>query len=691
MAVVSIDEAMRVAMAHHQAGRIAQAEGIYRQVAGQVPGHAEAWHLWGVAAWQQGRPGEGEEKIGRAIALSPGQAHFYSNLGNVLGAMGRREEAIGAFGRAIAINPSLVDAYNNLAMALLEAGRFDEAMRACREAIARRPDAADAHVTLGIVLARKGAVTEAIGCFERALAINPDHVMADNNLGYALREAARFEEAIARCEASVRKRPGDADAHKNLGLALNIYGKTDEAIVALRRAIELNPGVMEAYSNLAHALMGQGEVEEALALFRKGLAVRPDAAWIHSNLLYAMHLHPVVDAAEILRQHREWSRRFADPLTRSAPPHGNLRDPKRRLRVGYVSGDFRDHVVGRFMWPVVEGHSREAVEVFCYADMRMPDAITEGFRARADGWRNIAGLSDEKVAEMVRGDGVDILVDLTMHARDCRLLVFARRPAPVQVTYLAYPSTTGMEAMDHRLTDWILDPPGRDGDYAEKSVRLAHCYWCYPRGQTQVAVSELPAKTKGFVTFGSLNNFSKVSKGALELWARIMREVKDSRLLLHARPGSHYGRVKEFFAGMGVAPERLTLTAMVPREEYFALYCQVDIALDPFPYGGGTTTCDALWMGVPVVSLRGRTAVGRGGASILSSVGLPELVAESPEEYVRIARELAGDWGKLAKLRAGLRNRMENSPLMDRDGFVRDLENAYRQMWTAWCGGNAGK
>jgi len=335
---------------------------------------------------------------------------------------------------------------------------------------------------------------------------------------------------------------------------------------------------------------------------------------------------------------------------------------------------------------VLESHNHELFEIFCYSSVRIPDTMTGHFRGQVDVWRNVLGLTDEQVAQAIRQDGIDILVDLTMHMARNRLLVFARKPAPVQVTYLAYCGTTGLSAMDYRLTDPYLDPPDQDQRfYSERSVCLPETYWCYRPAPSTPAVNSVPALKRGYATFGCLNNFCKVTPPTLAAWCRILQAMPSARLLLHASEGSHRRSVQEVLAGQGIAAQRLAFVGSLPLEEYFKAYEQIDVALDPLTYGGGTTTCDALWMGVPVVSLAGQTAVGRGGVSILSNVGVPELVARDAEQYVRIGVDLAHDWSRLCELRATLRDRMQNSPLMDAGRFTRNLEAAYREMWTRWC------
>jgi predicted O-linked N-acetylglucosamine transferase (SPINDLY family) len=332
-------------------------------------------------------------------------------------------------------------------------------------------------------------------------------------------------------------------------------------------------------------------------------------------------------------------------------------------------------------------HDRRQVESVAYSDVQAPDALTAELRQRADRWCDTAGLTDHRMAERIHGDRIDILVDLALHTAGNRMLVFARKPAPVQVTMLGLPATTGLDTMDYRLTDPYLDPPGQGDDaYTERSIRLPHCFWFHVPCAEAPAIGALPAMIAGHVTFGCLNQFAKVTGPVLGLWVKILQALPESRLVLQADPGSHQGTVRARFEKEGIARDRLAFVPRSSRAAYFERYHELDLGLDPFPYNGHTSTLDALWMGVPIVTLAGRTAVGRGGVSILSNAGLPELIARTPEEYVEIAVGLARDWGRLAQLRRGLRARMLSSPLTDSKGYTAAVEAAFRAMWRTWCG-----
>ena len=481
-------------------------------------------------------------------------------------------------------------------------------------------------------------------------------------------------------------RPAFAEAHGNLGIALKEAGQLDEAIVSFRQAIALKPAFREACGNLGNALKDQGRLEEATAAYRHAIALHPDFTDAHSNLLLNLNYHPAYDARAIADELARWNRQHAEPLHRFIQPHLNDPDPNRRLRIGYVSADFHTHASALFLMPLLQHHDAQQVEVFCYAEVLGPDAITGRFQQLVPQWRSTVGLSDAQVAQQIRADRIDILVDLKLHTAHNRLLVFAHKPAPVQATWLGYPGSTGLTTIDYRLSDPHLDPPGLDESvYSERTLRLPDTFWCYdPLDGRDLPVSPLPALANGFITFGCLNNFSKVNDAVLRLWSSILQAVPSSRLLLLAPEGSHRAQALQLLqegAGGRVAPQRIEFVTLRPRRQYLELYHRIDLALDTFPCNGHTTSFDSFWMGVPVLTLPGPTAMGRAGLSQLINLNLPELIAQSPAHYARIAAALADDLPRLAELRAALRGRMQQSPLMDAPRFARNIEAAYRQMW----------
>jgi protein O-GlcNAc transferase len=623
---MSIDEAFATAKAHIQAGRLDQAEATYRQI----------------------------------LALHSNHALAHYNLANLLRRVGRSGEAIAEYEHALAARPQFPEAMNNLGLLLQEQGEVDRAIELFRQAIALRPDYADALSHLGVALGRLG----------------------------------QHAEAIVSCERAVGLRPDSPEFHNNLAICLNAAGRIDLSLVAAQRAVALRGDFGDAWSNLGAILCDLGRVEEAVQCYDRALAIRPDAK-VETDRIFALLRDERQDAAANLAACRDWDQRYAIALTRSAQPHDNDRSPDRRLRVGYVSPDFRRHVVGWNLVALLANHNHEQFEVICYSATRQRDDLTDRFAAWADGWREIAGLNDEEAAELIRTDRIDILVDLALHMGGSRLLVFARKPAPVQVTFMGYPGTTGLSAIDYRLTDPYLDPPGRyDADYSEQSVRLPDTFWCYdPAADAQVAdilPSSLPALNTGHMTFGCLNDFGKVSDSSLALWAKVLAAVPGSQLLMLAPEGSARQRVLDRLAAGGIEPGRIEFTGRLSRPDYLRLYHRIDLALDTVPYNAHSTALDGYWMGVPTVTRMGATVASRAGFSQLSNLGLTELAAHSDDEFVRIATELARDLPRLKELRAGLRERVRRSPLMDGKRFASDIEAAYRQMWRRWCNRSRG-
>ena len=535
------------------------------------------------------------------------------------------------------------------------------------------------------------AVDATVAAYRRAVELRPDDAEAWLACGRCLADADRLADAAAVLGRAVAVGPDWADAHALLADALLGTGRPDAAAAAARRAIAVRPDLAAAHTTLGNVLKDQGQPAAAVAAFARAVELRPDYWQADSNRVYAMAFVPGVTDAQLDVEARRWGQRHADPLSAPVIAHANDRDLDRRLRVGYVSPDFADHVVGRNVLPLLQRHDRAAVEVTCYASVARPDTTTDRFRATADRWRDVAKISDEDLAEQVRRDGIDVLVDLTLHMAGHRLLALARRPAPVQVTFAGFPGGTGVAAIGYRLSDPHLDPPGMSATSVERVLHLRHSFWCYdPLDDRDVPVSPLPAGDGGGVTFGCLNNFCKVNDAVIDLWSRVLAAVPGSRLLLVAAEGSHRSRTADRFAAAGVAGGRVRFVDRQPRRAYLQLYHGIDIGLDTVPYNGHTTSLDSLWMGVPVVTLVGNTIVGRAGVSQLTNLGRPEWIADDADAFVSIAIGLATDRRRLAEERRTLRPRMAASSLMDADAFARGVEAAYRQAWRAWATAGSG-
>jgi predicted O-linked N-acetylglucosamine transferase (SPINDLY family) len=606
---------------------------------------------------------------------------------------GRLSEAIAAFQKASAVAPRDAGILVDLGFACRRAGRLDEALDALQHTVEIDPQYVDAWVHLADVLTDLHRFDSSAEAYYRAITLRPDDPAVYARIGDATNDTSQIDALFARCFELIAQSGGSVEMWFQAAFAAQLKGNVDLAIRGYLAALEVDPSHFLARNNLGAAYRDTGQIQLAMDCFRQAADLKPDLTTPHSNFLYAMHFLPACDPVALRREHELWNQQHAAKLSAQMRPHDNDCSPDRRLRIGYVSPNFRQHPVGRFLLAPLACHDHREFEIVCYASVRNPDALTAQLRQSADLWVDALKMSDEALAERIREDRIDILVDLTLHMRDHRLLTFARRPAPIQITYLGYCSTTGLSGIDYRLTDPYLDPidfaqggpPGtHDEWYVERSVRLPRTYWCYQPGIATDELSRLPALSRGYVTFGSFNNFCKVSPGALELWAKLLAGIPNSRLILHAHRGQHRNRVVETFATHGISAERLSFVDTLPLTDYFRLYHLVDIALDSFPYAGGTTTCDALWMGVPTVSLVGDAAFARGGLSILSNVGLAELAVGTPEEYLQTAAALAADVPRLSALRGELRDRLLRSPLMDGPSFARDLQNAYRSLWRRW-------
>lgn len=676
------------ALEYHRGGDLRAAATIYRQLLQHRPDQVDALHALGVLSAQTGNYVAAVDLIRRAVTVSPMTADYHNDLGLALHALGQRGAAITAYQRAVQLGPSF-EALSNLGAALLEEQRFAEAISALEQALVSKPDAANIQIQLGNALKAQGKRCAAISAYRRALAIQPGFE-AYHQLATALHEEGESGEAVIMFRQALAMKPDSGEAYYNLGNALRASNKLTEALDAYQRAAQLTPDNVNAHNNLGLLLQARGDLDAAVTAYREALALNPDFADAHSNLLLCLHYRPDTDAAELFAEHRRWGERHAAPLAAMIPAHGNERSMARRLRIGYVSPDFRTHSVSHFIAPVLAAHDRAHYEVFCYSNLTRADATTERLRGLTDHWRDIAHLSDADVAALIGKDGIDILVDLAGHTAHNRLLVFARKPAPVQVAYLGYPDTTGLTVIDYRLTDALADPPGTSERFhTEALARLPQAFLTYQPPIVSPEIGALPAAANGYVTFGSFNNAAKVNEAVIALWARLLQALPSARLVLKAIQLGDAGTSERFrarFAEHGVAPARIqTLGAFTAEEDHLKAYQLIDIALDPFPYNGTTTTCEALWMGVPTITFGGATHAGRVGLSLLTQAGLPDLIADSPEHYLVLAMELAQDLPRLQELRQGLRGCMAASALCDAKGFTHALEATCRGMWVKYC------
>jgi len=496
--------------------------------------------------------------------------------------------------------------------------------------------------------------------------------------------SGQWREAAASLRAALQLDPADPQDWNQLGIVSKELGELAKAQESFDRALELAPGSLGALCNAASARRDLGSVDESLALLRRARTLAPDDLDVLSATLFTLNLSPHSGQEEVFREHLECER-LLGALAQSRPRAGNAhRTGRDRLRIGYLSPDLRYHAVAQFVEPLLRHHARDQFEIFCYYLHPQHDGVSQFLRQLSDHWVDCAGWPDGEIAARIESDGIDILVDLAGHTDWGRLPVLARKPAPVLATWLGYLNTTGLRAVDYRITDRHTDPPGlTERFHTETLIRLPESQWCRRAYESGIAVSALPSATLGAPCFGSFNKSSKLTREALALWAGILKRVPGSSLLFAGMEESRRDGIRGIFAAHGVEPARLAFAGRLPLEQFLELHQNVDIALDPYPYSGATTTFDSLWMGVPVLTRAGAAPISRSSASILSTLGMEDWIAHSAEEYVQLAVDHAARTGALAALRSGLRRRLEQSSLMDGAGFTRHLEDIYREMWRA--------
>ncbi len=684
----SADAAFGLGTALQAQGDLAGATAAYERAVLLDPGSPEALNNLGVCRQTLGQPDDAEAAYRRALALRPEFGQALANLGVLLQETPRAAEGLALLRSAYALEPAVGTHAVNLGSALCRAAEYAEATRVLESRLRVVPEDADAAYNLGNALLGLGRSDEAIASYRRALQLRPGDPDALSNLGNALKQAGEPSAAMAAYEAALQARPNSVGAINNLACLLRLLGRFDDAETLFRRGLAIDPGHAALFNNLGNVLKDAGEIDEAIECYRRSLALDPDDAATHSNLAYSLSFVET-DGRAILAECRRFDARFAAPLRAALPTATSDRRSERRLRIGYLSPDFREHCQALFMVPLLAHHDHVDFEIVCYSTAERTDSTSQRIESLADQWRDVRFQSDATIAQLIRSDRIDILVDLTMHMSNGRPLVLARKPAPVQVAWLAYPGTTGIGAIDYRFTDPRLDDASTSGHYSERSIVLADAFWCYDPLTSTPEVNPLPARKHGRVAFGCLNNPCKLNDATLRLWSEVLAALPTARLVLMAPEGRRRERLRSKLAAFGVDRERMDFRAYRPRAEYLGTYHDLDVGLDTHPYNGHTTSLDSLWMGVPVISRVGPTCVGRGGRSQLHHVGLPELAVESDEAFVRTAVSLASDLPRLAQLRSELRGRLMRSPLADGGRFARSIETAYRAIWREYCTSSA--
>ncbi|MDR0499487.1 MAG: tetratricopeptide repeat protein [Holophagales bacterium] len=601
---------------------------------------------------------EAEALCHRVLESQPNHVEALYLYGVIAGRNENTELALNLLEKAINLNPNHIKALNSLGTIYKNMGKREQAIKLYRSAINFSPEFADPHYNLAVIYSEEGLGQEAINEFNLAVKYGPDF-------------AAR--------------------AFNHLGILLKQYGQLDGAISASKVAIKLDPNSAVAYNNLGNLLLDYGDIDQAIEVYNKALLIDSNFIEAHSNLIFAVHSHFDYDSKAILSECKNWSKKFESPLLCEKNNLTHEKLPDKKLKIGFVSQALYEGAANRFLLPLFINHNNHEYDIFCYSSYNINDSATSELQKYIYKYRNIQALTDRDAANLIKEDQIDILVDLSLHTGHNRLLIFAHKPAPVQMTWLGYPSTTGMSSIDYRITDRYLDPQKEDEQfYSEKSIYISS-YWCYsePKFDKQLDVNELPAQKSEFVTFGCLNKFCKISKETAQCWIQLLKEISGSKLLINSDVGEHRNNFVNKFTDNGIDPSRIQFIGKQSYLKYFQEYNNIDIGLDPFPWNGGTTTCDALWMGVPVISLRGNTAVGRGGASILSNAGLFDFIANSRQEYIDTAKKICSDLNLLASIRAGLREKMRQSVLMNGNKFASEMEQIFRKAWMDYCYSNS--
>ena len=657
--------------------RLSEAESSFRRAVQLKPDYAVAHSNLGNVLREQGNLDDAISSCRQAVRLNANYADAHVNLGNAQLAKGNLDHAVTSYRRAIELNPNAALTHSNLGNALKDQGKLDQAVASYQCALERQPDLAEAHNNLGNALKDLGRSAEAVAFYHQAIQRKPDYAEAYNNLGNVLVEQEHLDEAILCCRRALELKPDYAAAYTNLGNALLGQGKLDESIACYRRVLELTPEDAQAYTNLANPLQVQGKWEEATNCRRKALDLRPNFAEAHSNLLLTLQYVEQITQAKLLDAHADFDRRHATGLRGTTVP--KIVDPS-RLRLGFVSADLGRHPVGYFLVGVLEQLRQQQVETVCYSDRIVKDDLTRRIQSAVSEWRDVKGLGDEALADQIRSDQIDVLFDLAGHTAQNRMLVFARKPAPIQITWAGYASTTGLSAIDYILADRYEIPPDAEWGYRERVLRMPDGYICYEPPVYAPVVGPLPALNTGRMTFGCFNNPAKITSKVIDVWSAILEQSPGSRLVLQYKGWNDPGVAGRFIDELKhrIDPDRLEFVGQTPHAECLASYNRIDLALDPFPYSGGLTTCEALWMGVPVITCPGETFASRHSLSHLSNIGLTETIANDLDQYIERAVSLANDLPRLSNLRAGLRQRMADSPLCDAKRFTIHLISLLR-------------
>ncbi|MBF0587518.1 MAG: tetratricopeptide repeat protein [Magnetococcales bacterium] len=720
-------ELFHLGVEHHHAGRLPEAETLYRQILEADPLQAEVWHQIGLLAYQLGQPQQATQLIGEALRLRPDDAAAHCNMGNALADCGAWDQAVAHLHQATTLQPAMPEAHLNLGNTLRRRGgpgdleaslescqaairlrpampeahlncgnalkalaRYDQAVTAFGRAIRLAPDYADAYSNLGSTQQALGQLDEAIANHHHAISLNPNQGLFHGNLGHALREKGLLEQALKSFRTAATLSPDQAKVHDDLGQILSQLACPDQALACFETALKLEPDSAHLLQQMALQLNDMGRTEEALTSLQQAVALAPDRPELHASLIFTKDMTPGIEIQAQQTERQRWVKRYCSKV-HAGTHHPNNPDPARRLRVGYVSADFHLHSAASTFGACLLHYDRDQFELYAYANNRTrpdqpDDAVTEKFRRSVDHWRDIAHLDDDALATLVRRDRIDILVDLSGHSTGNRLELFARRPAPIQCTGWGYIQGTGMKTIDYLITDPVILPPIQRPTITEEVLDLPCGVHLQPLGKWPEP-APIPALKRGFITFGTFHRTDKINAKTLKLWAKVLAAVPHSRLLIKIPKNStdfFGGYYRQSFKSHGVDPQRIELLGATSQFDHLACFNKVDIALDPTPHCGGVTSLEALRMGTPVATLWCETIAGRLSASFNATLNLASWTAESESQFIEIVKIKSSDISNLSKLNSSLRERFDRSILGDHKLYMHHLEALYRQIWQRW-------
>ena len=644
------------------------------------PNSVTLYNIIGSINRDLGKFGAAIKAYKKAIEQQPDYADPYYNLGNVLQNQGKQDQAIEAYKKAIRIKPDFAWAQNNIGVVLQDQGRLNQAVKAYKKAIEIQPAFADPYFNLGVVFQDQGKLDKAIKTYKKALGVKPDNALAYNNLGNALKDQGNLNEALDAYKKAIEIQPDYADPYYNLGNALRDQGKQDEAVKAYKKAIEIQPDFADACNNIGNMLSDQGNIEEAIEAYNRTISMNPHHFKAYSNLIFFLAQIELVDSKFLEKITKSYNKATSSKVKRSF--HHKKSFPSQKLRVGFVSGDMRDHPVGYFLQNLFKYINKEKVEIYVYSNSTNYTKLTYSLKKFTAFWRNITNISDHEAAEIIYNDTLDVLIDLSGHTALNRLPVFAYKPCAIQASWLGYFGSTFLNEMDFIIGDSFVTPLEKSKDFYEKIALLEHCYLCFAAPNFELPVSNTPALENKIITFGCFNHSRKLNSNVISTWSRILINVEKSKLLLK---GDSYtkdsiDKILHEFSLNNIDASQLMFEGQCSREDLLKSYDRVDISLDPFPYPGGTTTCEAIWMGVPTITMKGSSFLSSVGETIAVNSGHGNLCAETTDKYIELAVQLSGDISTLNANRLQRRSNVIKTPLFDGLGFAKDFQRLLEVM-----------